>query len=106
MKLLRLANVLDISTGEVLDGVTVEIPESEDLPSNVEEAHALIDRLAVGCETVIAKHHPTKSDFIVGLRHPAVEKAVKKVRALIAHKSKASREIVNRHRMVDCVKSK
>ena len=106
MRLLRLANVLDISTGAILDGVTVEVPDGEALPSTVAEAHALIDRLACDCESVIEKHHPNDKDFIVGKRNIAVEKAVKKVRALMAHKSESARAVVKRHCMVDCVESK
>lgn len=105
MKILRLANVFDLATGQILDGVTVELPDSEILPATVADAHAVIDRLAVGCESVIEKHHPKEKDFIVGKRNVAVEKAVKKVRALLAHKSSAAQAVVKRHRMVECSES-
>ena len=106
MKLLRLANVFDLSTGTVWDGVTIELPDGEELPSTVAEVHALIDRIAVGCESVIEKHNPKSKDFVVGDRNVAVEKAVKKVRALMASKTSAARGVVGRCRMVDCVESK
>ncbi len=89
-QILRLAEVYDITTKEVVAGVELELPPGVPLPQTVEEAHAAINAYAaaVGPNAVVAvaKYNPPAGGYSKpsGNRHPGVEAAVLKVRALAA----------------------